>query len=280
MVDGKVCNAATNTSSTLRCYICNKTSKDFNDLSTTNAENPETFKFGLSILHARIRFFEFLLHLSYKLRAEVHKSRVSDKSDKEKIKCVKEHIQKEFREKLALLVDIPKAGFGNTNDGNTSRRFFNCPEEAATITGIELPLIQKFKTILEVLSSGFEIDLTNFSKFTMDTAKDYVELYPWQPMSPTVHKILIHSTSVIANALLPIWQLSEEAAEARNKHFREYRQSFSRKFSRTACNEDVLNRLLLTSDPYLSNIRPRNSKKKETFSKEAIFFLKLMTVEN
>lgn len=209
---------------------------------------------------------------TYKLRAEVHKSRVSDKSDKEKIKCAKEHIQKEFREKLALLVDIPKAGFGNTNDGNTSRRFFNCPEEAATITGIELPLIQKFKTILEVLSSGFEIDLTKFSKFTMDTAKDYVELYPWQPMSPTVHKILIHSTSVIANALLPIWQLSEEAAEARNKHFREYRQSFSRKFSRTACNEDVLNRLLLTSDPYLSNIRPRNSKKKETFSKEAIFF--------
>lgn len=139
MVDGKVCNAATNTSSTLRCYICNKTSKDFNDLSTTNAENPETFKFGLSILHARIRFFEFLLHLSYKLRAEVHKSRVSDKSDKEKIKCAKEHIQKEFREKLALLVDIPKAGFGNTNDGNTSRRFFNCPEEAATISGIETP---------------------------------------------------------------------------------------------------------------------------------------------
>lgn len=33
MVDGKVCNAATNTSSTMRCYICKATSKTFNDLT-------------------------------------------------------------------------------------------------------------------------------------------------------------------------------------------------------------------------------------------------------
>lgn len=53
----------------------------------------------------------------------------------------------------------------------------------------------------------------------MDTAKLYVQLYPWYPMTPTVHKILIHGATVIENALLPIGQLSEEAAEARNKHF-------------------------------------------------------------
>jgi hypothetical protein len=33
MVDGKVCNAATQTSSTMRCYLCGKTSKDFNNLT-------------------------------------------------------------------------------------------------------------------------------------------------------------------------------------------------------------------------------------------------------
>lgn len=82
MVDGKVCNAATHTASTMCCYICNKTSKDFNDLILQSTEDPETFKFGLSILHARIRFFEFLLHLSYKIKAEVHKGRVSLKTDK------------------------------------------------------------------------------------------------------------------------------------------------------------------------------------------------------
>lgn len=33
MIDGKVCNAATQTASTMRCYICGSTSKDFNNLT-------------------------------------------------------------------------------------------------------------------------------------------------------------------------------------------------------------------------------------------------------
>ena len=73
-------------------------------------------------------------------------------------------------------------------------------------------------------------------------------------MTPTVHKILIHSAVFAEYALLPIGQLSEEAVEARNKYLRLYRQNFSRKFSRQACNMDVLNRLLLTSDPLITGI--------------------------
>jgi len=60
-------------------------------------------------------------------------------------------------------------------------------------------------------------------------------------MTPTMHKVLIHGAIVIQNALLPIGQLSEDAAEARNKYFRLYRQEFARKFSRVSCNLDVLN---------------------------------------
>lgn len=44
-------------------------------------------------------------------------------------------IQKRFREETGLL-DIPKENFGNTNDGNTSRRFFDDPNVASVITGI------------------------------------------------------------------------------------------------------------------------------------------------
>src|ERR1700712_4702935 len=67
MVDGKVCNAATTTKSTMRCYICGATSKKFNDLDRQCVDKQSTYKFGLSILHARIRCFESLLNLSYKL---------------------------------------------------------------------------------------------------------------------------------------------------------------------------------------------------------------------
>lgn len=70
----------------------------------------------------------------------------------------------------------------------------------------------------------------------------------------------IHTFSRLKSEMKSKWQtakrtescraesLSEEAAEARNKHFRKFREQYARKFSRTDCNMDVLNRLLLVLD--------------------------------
>lgn len=162
---------------------------------------------------------------------------------------------------MGLLVDVPKAGYGNSNDGNTSRRFFQNAECSSCITGINIDLINRFKVILEIISSGQEVDYQKFEDYAQDTAKLFVELYGWHPMSPTVHKILMHGAQVMAEAILPIGQLSEEATEARNKHIRKYRVDFARKFSRIECNRDVLNRLLLTSDPLISCNRPKIKEK-------------------
>lgn len=271
MVDAKVCNAATNTLSTMRCYICGLTSKNFNNLERRVEVDPETLKFGLSLLHARIRFFESLLHLSYKLT--IKKWQIRSAEDKRIVKEKKEEIQNAFREEMGLLVDIPKAGFGNTNDGNTSRRFFSDPETAARITGIDYTLIHRFKVILETISSGHSIDAKKIDSYAFETATLYVQLYGWHPMSPTVHKILMHGATVISYSILPIGQLSEEAAEARNKHFRLYRQNFSRKFDRVKCNRDILNRLLLTSDPLLSCNRKQPRKKSKPFCSDTINLL-------
>lgn len=142
------------------------------------------------------------------------------------VKETKEKIQIAFKEEMALLVDFPKAGFGNTNDGNTSR-FFEDPECSSRITGINLELIKRFKVILEVISSGNSIDVNKFGVYAHETAKLYIDLYGWHPMSPTIHKVLMHGAEVISHAILPIGQLSEEAAEARNKHFRIYRLNFA-----------------------------------------------------
>lgn len=78
---------------------------------------------------------------------------------------------------------------------------------------------------------------------------------------------------VVAEAILPIGQLSEEAAEARNKHIRMFRLNYARKFSRVACNSDVLNRLLLTSDPVLTGMRTRKSKNKLPLSADVLNLL-------
>lgn len=271
MVDAKVYNAATATSSTMRCYICKETSKDFNSLQQKKEENLEALKFGLSTLHARIRLFESLLHLSYKL--PIRKWQIRCKEDKETVCETKRKIQAAFKKEMGLLVDLPKPGLGNTNDGNTARRFFEDIETSARITGLNVELVRKFKIIIEAISSGCSINIEKFSKYALETGKLYVELYGWHPMTPTMHKILIHGATVISHAILPIGQLSEEAAEHRNKHFREYRRNFTRKFSRIACNRDIINRLLISSDPFITSCKPKTLTRKKLFSSETLELL-------
>ncbi|PZC78080.1 hypothetical protein B5X24_HaOG202615 [Helicoverpa armigera] len=272
MIDGKVCNAATHTKSTMRCYICGATSLQFNDLEKERPCKKENLEFGLSLLHARIRFFESILHVAYRLPVKKWNVRLTIE-EKQAVENKKKEIQDKFREKLGLLVDIPKANFGNTNDGNTSRRFFENFEVSAIITGIDVSLIYRLKVILDTLCCGLKINCEMFERYCQETAKLYVSLYKFYPMSPTLHKVLRHGASVVREAILPIGQLSEEAAEARNKHIRMFRLNYARKFSRVACNVDVFNRLLLTSDPVLTGMRKRKNKKNLSLSADVLNLL-------
>jgi hypothetical protein len=165
-------------------------------------ENPATFKFGLSILHARIRLFESLLHLAYKIPLQKWQARSAD--EKQSVKDTKAKIQKAFKSELGLLVEFPRQGFGSTNDGNTSRRFFENPDVSSRITGVNLDLTKRLKLVLEFFSSGHTIDTEKFSEYALETAKLYVALYAWHPMTPTMHKILVHGSSIIKHALLPL----------------------------------------------------------------------------
>ena len=85
-------------------------------------------------------------------------------------------------------------------------------------------------------------------------------------MPVTVHKILILSVEVIKLALLPIGMLSEEAIEARHKHIRKYREGHAIKMSRESNIQDVLNFLLVSSDPVIFVQTPFRQKHKRTLS--------------
>ncbi|CAH0403149.1 unnamed protein product [Chilo suppressalis] len=78
--------------------------------------------------------------------------------EKNSVAARKATIQQKFLTEMGLLVDMPKQSAGNTNDGNTARRFFRNTEKTAEITGIEADLIHHFRVLLEALSSNHEID--------------------------------------------------------------------------------------------------------------------------
>ncbi|XP_017465416.1 PREDICTED: uncharacterized protein LOC108358524 [Rhagoletis zephyria] len=151
---------------------------------------------------------------------------------------------------------------GSSNNGNTARRLFENPQITADITGVNEQLIHRFKIILSTITCSQAIDAEKFQIYCIDTAKLCIDLYGWYYMPITVHKVLIHGSKIVSEAILPIGMLSEEAQEARNKDYRRYRLYHSRKTGRSSTNEDVMHHLLISSDPYINSFRTKLKLKK------------------
>ncbi|KAI8116455.1 Nephrin [Lucilia cuprina] len=69
MIGGKVSNAITETSSFWRCSICNEKKSQFSNINKSRSINEEVLSFGISPLHARIRFLDYFLTHSLKYRS-------------------------------------------------------------------------------------------------------------------------------------------------------------------------------------------------------------------
>ena len=180
MLDGKAINAISYNPSTQTCNICLSKPSEMNDIdSLLNRPviNEETAKYGLSVLHCWIRFFEFILHLGYKL--DIKKWMARTEEEKRSVQGRKEKIKLEFRKRLHLLVDHPKVGTGNTNDGNTARVAFRNSFVFSEITGVEKEVIDMLHSIIQVINSCHEIDTQKFESYCIKTAKTIVNLYPW-----------------------------------------------------------------------------------------------------
>lgn len=54
--------------------------------------------------------------------------------------------------------------------------------------------------------------------------------------------------------MLAIGELSEEAAESNNKNIKLFRLNHTRKMSRVLTNTDLMNKLLLNSDPFVTSL--------------------------
>jgi hypothetical protein len=145
----------------------------------------------------------------------------------------------ELFKKNGIKVDLVRQGIGSSNDGNTSRRFFENAGVVAELTGIDRDLIHRFSMILQAINSSAIIDAEKFGEYC-DTTVELQQLYSWYNMPNTVHKVLMHGRDIISAAVLPVGMLTEEAQEARNKDYRSYRLHHSRKCSRKSSNQDIL----------------------------------------
>lgn len=274
MIDGKTCNIITNQKSSNSCNICGARPTQMNklDIISTLPRKTEFYKLGLSTLHCKIRFMECLLHIAYNMDFKESSARSNENKNAKQNK--KKFIQYSMKKTLGINVDVVKQGTGNTNTGNTARRFFAEPQVVAKICQLDERLVTRFAIILQVLASGQEIDAVKFDQYALETAQLYVDLYSWYFMPPTVHKVLMHGGDIITSSFLPIGRYSEEAQEANNKVFRNARSHNSRWSSQCNNNEDIIHYLLVSSDPLISSLRLKTDKQDNELSDDAKKLLK------
>lgn len=98
MLDGKVANALADNKSSQSCYICLATPNLMNDINAVLRRPCKTdaFSYGLSTLHAHIRLFECILHISYRLETKTWRVQASDKAAVEE---KKRNVIEQFRKK-------------------------------------------------------------------------------------------------------------------------------------------------------------------------------------
>lgn len=99
MLDGKTVNILTDTLSSQACNVCKATPKELNDLDKLKDRvcDETTFRFGISVLHAHLRCYEYLLHIAYKLELKQWQAR--GENSKAKVKERKSIIADEFYKK-------------------------------------------------------------------------------------------------------------------------------------------------------------------------------------
>mgnify|MGYP000433311572 CR=1 FL=1 len=152
MIDGKILTIVNGSKAMSNCPICKVTPKEMNKLPAVFDEvaTQAATHMAMSPLHARIKFMEIILKISYNSEFQTWRA-VTEGAKAAKLRK-KQEIQTKFREILGLHVDKVRQGMGTCNTGNTSRRFFADPKTTAEITGVDQTLIQRFVTILDTIN--------------------------------------------------------------------------------------------------------------------------------
>ena len=121
-------------------------------------------------------------------------------------------MQRQFKKYLGLSVDFAKPGSGSTTTGMTAKRAFQKPKTLSKILHIPLDLITIWKTLMDALNSGWDVDPLKYDA----KAQEFLEIFhgdpsvKWSILNATTHLFLWHGKSCIEVMEITPFFLSEE----------------------------------------------------------------------
>lgn len=175
-------------------------------------------------MHLGIRLFEFFLEIGYKIDMKVNKLNKSNKEMMASYECNKKRINQAMRDKFGILVGVPRSGGkGNSNSGNTAKIAFKNYEAFASILKIDAELIKRVHMLICAFNQTFPLDPVKVDAYAKEAERIYLEKYSWKQMSVTLHRLFHHSGDIVRAMELPPGMYTEQASEARNKNYRNFR---------------------------------------------------------
>ena len=143
--------------------------------------------YDISPLHAWIRFFEFILHISYRIEIKTLKVVLNDQ-----YLLKRKFIHDRIFEKFGLRVDEPRAGeSGTCNTGNICRRAFSDPLLLSKILEIDKEINTRLHYILIAINCKEPIDPEKYDKYCNDTYEKLLETYDWFKVPASIHKKVV-----------------------------------------------------------------------------------------
>lgn len=151
-------------------------------------------------------------------------------------------------------MDVPKPGFGNSNDGNTARKFFSNPEISGKILGVDPEFIRLIAKALHMISSNETQNIEEFEEVMIRIHTIARNKYNNVNIPPTLHILICHGPFIMRLFDCKLGQYTEESQEKRNKDVRKARLEHARKDTRLHNLEDIAHWLLEESDPVLNKL--------------------------
>ena len=142
---------------------------------------------------------------------------------------------------MKAYINFARNNFGTSNSGNTARVFFKNWQKSSLILKLCPKLIKNLSIILNNINSNSNVNIDNHFRLCLETFRIYTEKYSgFKTMTPTLHKILCHSTQFMQYVNVNVGSLSEESIESGHKSLRQSRLIHARKMSREENLFDIL----------------------------------------
>ena len=221
---------------------------------------------SITITHSYINGCTWFLKLLYRCYTDYRKWEEKSSAFGDPVREAKEEVRDAIKEATGLKLDYVNSAGGHTGTSTTgeqARRFFSdtsrpiIKELLSSRINMKyqedmLKLHEQLSIVLRIISCTRKINVPLFEQHCEETCLNIAINFPWALINHTLHGALQHSAELIEmNGGESIGWYSEEGLEANNKDIRQYLGRLSRKTCNNKQIEDVHNRLLERSDPYL-----------------------------